>query len=126
MNIPPINNHSLAADLSTDLRTAKVKQAALQFGTPKPSVDPSQTAQATTGSDDLKEAFTDFVGQTLFSQMIKSMRSTQQPSAYFNGGRAEEIFQGQLDQVLAEEISDASAEKIADPMYELFMLKRQA
>lgn len=77
------------------------------------------------GSDELKEAFSDFVGQTMFGQMIKSMRSTQQPSAYFNGGRAEEIFQGQLDQVLAEEMSESSAEKFADPMYELFMLRRQ-
>lgn len=74
----------------------------------------------------LREAFQDFVGQTFFSQMIKSMRSTQQPSAYFNGGQAEKIFQGQLDQVLSEEISEASAEKIAEPMFELFMLKRQS
>ena len=76
--------------------------------------------------DELKDAFQDFVGQTLFSQMIKAARSTQQPSAYFNGGRAEEIFQGQLDQVLAEEMSESSAEKFADPMYELFMLRRQS
>ncbi len=78
------------------------------------------------GSDELKDKFQDFVGQTLFSQMIKAARSTQQPSPYFNGGRAEEIFQGQLDQVLAEEMSDASSEKIAGPMYELFMLRRQS
>jgi len=76
--------------------------------------------------DELKEAFQDFVGQTLFAQMIKAARSTQEPSPYFNGGRAEEIFQGQFDQVLAEKMSDASAEKIAGPMYELFMLRRQS
>ncbi|OYW85535.1 MAG: hypothetical protein B7Z22_08375 [Hyphomonas sp. 32-62-5] len=40
--------------------------------------------------------------------------------------RAEEIFQGQLDQVLSEELSKSSADKIADPMFELFMLKRQS
>jgi peptidoglycan hydrolase FlgJ len=84
----------------------------------------SQPTDSTQGSDELKEAFSDFVGQTLFGQMIKSMRSTQQPSAYFNGGRAEEIFQGQLDQVLAEEMSESSADRFADPMYELFMLRR--
>ncbi len=75
---------------------------------------------------ELKEAFSDFVGQTLFSEMIKAARETQQKPAYFHGGRAEEIFQGQLDQVLSEELSDSSAESIADPMYELFMLKRQS
>lgn len=74
--------------------------------------------------DQLKEAFSDFVGQTFFAEMIKAVRSTQQPSAYFHGGRAEEIFQGQFDQVLTEKLSDASSEKIADPMFELFMLKR--
>ena len=76
-------------------------------------------------ADELKQAFQDFVGQTLFSQMIKAARSSQQPSAYFDGGRAEEIFRGQLDQVLAEKMSDASGDKIAEPMYELFMLRRQ-
>ena len=76
--------------------------------------------------DELKETFQDFVGQTLFAQMLKAMRSTQQPSKYFHGGRAEEIFQGQLDQILTEEISDASASTIAEPMYELFMLRRQS
>ena len=77
-------------------------------------------------SGELREAFQDFVGQTFFAEMIKACRSGQQPSAYFNGGRAEEIFQGQLDQVLSEELSKSSADKIADPMFELFMLKRQS
>jgi Rod binding domain-containing protein len=57
--------------------------------------------------------------------MIASMRSTQEGAAYFNGGRAEKIFQGQLDQMLSEELSDASASKISDPMYKLFQLRRQ-
>jgi peptidoglycan hydrolase FlgJ len=76
-------------------------------------------------SPELRQAFQDFVGQTFFSEMIKACRTSQKPSAYFNGGRAEEIFQGQLDQVLSEELSKSSADKIADPMFELFMLKRQ-
>jgi peptidoglycan hydrolase FlgJ len=75
--------------------------------------------------EDLRKAFQDFVGQTLFSQMISSMRSTQDGAAYFNGGRAEKIFQGQLDQILSEELSEASASKISDPMFKLFQLRRQ-
>lgn len=74
--------------------------------------------------DKLKRAFHDFVGQTLFAQMIASMRSTQEEPAYFHGGRAEKIFQGQLDQALTEEISNASSEMVAGPMYELFQLRR--
>lgn len=75
-------------------------------------------------NDPLKQAFEDFVGQTFFAELIKSYRSTQQPAAYFNGGRAEQIFQGQLDQILAEQLSKRSADKIADPMYERFMARR--
>jgi peptidoglycan hydrolase FlgJ len=74
---------------------------------------------------ELKAAFRDFVGQTFFGELIKSFRSTQQPAAYMNGGRAEEIFRGQFDQVLSEKLSDASSGQIADPMFELFMLKRR-
>ena len=41
------------------------------------------------------------------------------------GGRAEEIFTGQLDQVLAEKISEASGDRFGGPMYELFLLGRK-
>ncbi|XZE36195.1 rod-binding protein [Pirellulaceae bacterium SH501] len=74
--------------------------------------------------DELQEAFQNFVGQTLFSQMISSLRSSQEGSAYFNGGRAEKIFQGQLDQILSEEMTKASASQLAEPMYDLFQLQR--
>lgn len=72
----------------------------------------------------LREAFHNFVGQTFFSQMLSSLRSTQEGAAYFNGGQAEKIFQGQLDQVLSEELTKSSADQIADPMFELFQLQR--
>lgn len=78
-----------------------------------------------TKDEPLRDAFQDFVGQTFFGQLIASMRSTQGETPYFNGGRAEKIFQGQLDQQLAEHMSDASAKKIADPMFELFQLRQK-
>ena len=49
--------------------------------------------------------------------MLKSMRSTQDKPAYFHGGQAEEIFRGQLDQTLAQEMTKTSADKLADPMF---------
>jgi flagellar protein FlgJ len=73
---------------------------------------------------ELHKAFTDFVGQTLFGRLIASMRATQQEPAYMHGGQAEKIFQGQLDQVLAEEMTKSSADTIADPMYELFRMRK--
>ncbi|MDA7951953.1 MAG: rod-binding protein [Pirellulaceae bacterium] len=76
------------------------------------------------GSPELKKAFSDFVGNTIFSQLMKSMRSTTKGAAYMNGGRAEEMFQKQLDQIMVEEMSDATADDIAQPMYELFQNQR--
>jgi Rod binding domain-containing protein len=65
----------------------------------------------------LRDAYRDFVGKTFFSQLLKSMRSTVGKPAYFHGGQAEEVFRSQLDQHLADNMSDASASRIADPMF---------
>lgn len=77
------------------------------------------------GGSELQEAFTDFVGQTLFGSMLASMRETVGKPAYFDGGRTEEVFQKQLDQQIVEQLTDASAESIAEPMFELFNLQRR-
>ena len=74
---------------------------------------------------ELREQFDLFVGQTLFGQMLKSMRKTLGKPAYFHGGRAEEVFTQQLDQIMAEEIGKASAEKFAKPMFDQFMMRRR-
>lgn len=73
---------------------------------------------------ELREVFDDFVGQTFFKQMLSAMRKTVDKPAYFHGGRAEEVFQGQLDQVLSEHMTEATASDFTDPMFELYMLKR--
>lgn len=75
---------------------------------------------------ELQEAFTDFVGQTFFGQLIAQMRKTVDKPAYFHGGRAEEVFQGQLDQLLAENLADASSEQFAEPMFNLYSIQRAA
>ena len=73
----------------------------------------------------LRKTFDTFVGETLFGQTLKSMRKSVGKARYFNGGRAEQIFQQQLDQVFAEKMSSASADRLAGPMYELFTLTRK-
>ena len=72
----------------------------------------------------VREAFTDFVGQTFFTQVLAQMRKTVDRPAYFHGGQAEAIFQGQMDQVLAERLSESTADSFAGPMFELFMMRR--
>ncbi len=74
--------------------------------------------------EETREAFQSFVGRTMFGQMLTAMRKTVGKSAYFHGGRGEEVFRQQLDQVLAEKLSDAAAEQFSEPMYELFLLNR--
>lgn len=69
-----------------------------------------------------RQAFDQFVGQTFFSQLLGEMRKSVGKPAYMHGGRAEEVFQGQLDQMLAERMTEASAESFTGPMFELFML----
>ena len=76
--------------------------------------------------DELRESFQDFVGQTLFGSMLSSMRKTLGKPAYMHGGRAEEVFQKQLDQHIVEDLTDASAQTISDPMYELFNMQRRS
>jgi peptidoglycan hydrolase FlgJ len=91
-----------------------------QLNAIKPLRSSSQTEQQQLeAARQVQQAFRDFVGQTFFGQMLKSMRSTVEKPAYFHGGQAEEIFQSQLDQTLAEEMTEASADQIADPMFRL-------
>ena len=73
----------------------------------------------------LRSTFDQFVGETFYGQMLKALRTPLNKPAYFHGGQAEEIFQGQLDQVLVEQVSKANAAQFTDPMYELFVLSRK-
>ena len=104
---------NLAAGKQPDPADAFAKS----FATDTKALSPSS-------EEPLREAFRDFVGQTMFGQMLQSMRSTVGKPAYFHGGRGEEVFQQQLDQLLVEELSDSSASSVADPMFDLFQLQR--
>lgn len=78
------------------------------------------------GQGRLRKAFDQFVGETFYGQMLRAMRKTQGKPAYMHGGRTEEIFQQQLDQILAEKLTAASADQFTGPMYDLFTLSRRA
>ena len=90
------------------------------------TVDRSLTTLSQPSADrpELREKFDEFVGETFFGQLMHSLRSTVGKPAYFHGGRAEEIFQGQLDQQLCTSMTKASADQISGPMFELFQLQR--
>ena len=91
-------------------------------------VNPSAAKKPDAGAEanpKLRKAFDSFVGETFYGQMLKSMRTTVGKAPYFNGGHAEEAFTQQLDQVLSQKLSKASADKFTGPMYNLFTLRRQ-
>jgi hypothetical protein len=74
----------------------------------------------------VREKFDAFVGQTFYTQLLHEMHKTVAKDPYFNGGRAEEIFTGQLDQVLSEKLSKASAHQFTGPMFDLFSAEIQS
>lgn len=88
------------------------------------SAHSTPTTKSATGEDPLRDTFRQFVGESFFTQLISSMRKTVHEPAYFHGGQAEKTFQAQLDQQMAQDLAKNSADKFADPMFELFMLQR--
>jgi hypothetical protein len=75
--------------------------------------------------DETREVFDQFVGETFYGQMLASMRKTQGKPAYFHGGRAEEVMQGQMDQLMTQHLSEATAGSFSGPMFDLFALARK-
>ena len=84
----------------------------------------AKAVQSSSEAPDAKPVFDQFVGETFYGQMLQALRKTQQKSAYFNGGRAEEVFRGQLDQVLSQRMSEATPGQFTGGMYDLFNLQR--
>lgn len=97
---------------------AKGTGASLKGHGAKSAADAISLGPKGTNKADVKDKFTQFVGETFYGQMMKSMRSTVGKPAYFNGGRGEQVFQGQLDQTMAQQMTKASASTLADPMFE--------
>ncbi|TWT73534.1 Rod binding protein [Posidoniimonas polymericola] len=102
-----------------NIPSAQIPIAATQGRAPLPasglaSGSPDQLEAA----KETKQAFTDFVGKTFYAQMLKSMRQTVGKPAYFDGGRAEEVFRGQLDQTIADKMCESNGHSLADGMFE--------
>ncbi|MBI3464527.1 MAG: rod-binding protein [Planctomycetes bacterium] len=105
---------------------AQLNSALSAASTVAPLTTPIPEPPKAAAGDDraVREAFDSFVGEAFYGQMLKAMRKTLGKPAYFHGGQAEEIFQGQLDQVLSEKLTAAGAKSITEPMYQLFALGR--
>jgi hypothetical protein len=125
MKIPSSSQTPLAASGAKSAitnGTARVLKAAQMAQ--QPSAE-GLTDVASKANPALRKAFDSFVGQTFYGQMLETMEKTASKPAYMYGGRTEEVFRGRLNQVMAEKLSDASADKFTGPMFELFSLQRR-
>lgn len=80
--------------------------------------DSSQADNKLTDAQNTKKAFTQFVGETFYGTMLKSMRKTTSEPAYFHGGQAEELFQGQLDQQIASDMAADGSSGLAKALFQ--------
>lgn len=68
----------------------------------------------------VREKFQDFAAGTFYRELLKSLRSGQKDSKYFNGGQAEKIFRGQFDQQIAEDLARQHGAAFAGPLFEAY------
>ena len=97
-------------------------------GLANPPAALSQPQAPGAGSADdaqLHEAFSDFVGETFYGQMLQALRKSVGKSSRFHGGRGEEVFTRQLDQVLSQKLAKADGDKLSASMYRLFTAQRK-
>jgi Rod binding domain-containing protein len=86
----------------------------------------ARAPDAPPGDVTAREAFQDFVAGTFFQQMLKSLHATHGKPAYFHGGQAEEMFQSQLDQQIAEDLAKTHGSPFADRLFEAFSRQMNA
>ena len=67
-----------------------------------------------------QDKFQEFVAGSFYKLMLKSLRSAQKPSKYFNGGQAEKVFQGQLDEQFTDKMAKKNGGTISNPLYPAF------
>jgi len=90
-------------------------------GTTATRLDVPEQPKSATGTEDprFRELLHQFIGQTLFGQMLKSMRATQEKNPFFHGGQSEEIYQSLLDMELTDQMTQATSKTLSEPMYKL-------
>jgi Rod binding domain-containing protein len=74
----------------------------------------------------LRRAADELVGEVFYGTLLRQMRQSPLKGAYGHGGRGEEVFQGQLDTVLASQAGRARGGEIADALVERFARRAEA
>jgi Rod binding domain-containing protein len=66
------------------------------------------------GSRELRDVADRVVGSVFYNTLLQQMRSSTLKGEYGHGGRGEEVFQAQLDQVLADRSGQATSTSLSD------------
>ncbi len=77
------------------------------------------------GKGDLKSNFQDFVAGTFYKEILKSLNKMHGKPAYLDGGQAEKMFRGQLDQQVAEDLAQSHGSQFSDGLYQAFLQNHQ-
>jgi len=78
-------------------------------------------AQSHGSKGKLQSTFQDFAAGTFYKEMMKSLRKMHKKPAYVYGGQAEEIFQGQMNQHVAEDLAHSNGSQFAASLYQGFL-----
>jgi Rod binding domain-containing protein len=72
---------------------------------------------------ELRKTFQHAVAGVLFAQMLKALRASVGKPAYLHGGQAEEMFQSQFDQHLAEQLAQTKGSPFVEDLYRQFRIQ---
>ncbi|MFN0199414.1 MAG: rod-binding protein [Planctomycetaceae bacterium] len=111
---------SLNSTAQSTSQMARLMNSASQLEGIGPASTLASTTAKTDTTDKVRETFQDFVAGTFYKQMFKALRSGQDKPAYLHGGAAEEMFQAQLDQQVAEDLARQHGAQFSDSMYDSF------
>ncbi len=74
----------------------------------------------------LREAAGRVVGSVFYGTLLRQMRASGLKGEYGHGGRGEEVFQAQMDQIFAEEAGRAGRSNLVDAIVERLARQQSA
>jgi Rod binding domain-containing protein len=90
-------------------------------------VHPATKVQSTVQRDldRLREVSGRVMGSVFFGTLLKTMRNSTLKGAYGHGGRGEEVFAAQLDEILAERVGTANSLGLTRVLFDRFQGQQQ-
>lgn len=78
-----------------------------------------------TAREQLRTAADQLVGSVFYGTLLRRMRSSEIQGPYGHGGQVEKMFQGQLDQILAERAGAARSTNLTDAIMKRYARKAE-